>query len=75
MKTASANLFLLLTLLVTPLALLSQEKTPDPDKNPEQGGMVELGARGIWGDVYGRPDLPFTPPLKTSKYNVRHLRL
>src|SRR5438552_6263489 len=76
MKTARViNLFLLLILLVTPLALLGQEKSPDQEAVPGQGGMVELGARGIWGDVYGRPDLPFTPPLKTSKYNeYRDLR-
>ena len=37
--------------------------------------MIEAGYRGIWGEVYGRPDLPFDPSLKTSKYNeYRDLR-
>ena len=37
--------------------------------------MVEAGSRWSWGDVYGRPDLPFDPSLKTSKYNeYRDLR-
>jgi len=75
MKTATKNLFLLLTLLVTPLALLSQDKAPDAEKSASQGGMVEFGARVIGGEVYGRPDLPFDPSLKTSKFNeYRDLR-
>lgn len=32
-------------------------------------GSVDAGARDVWGDVYGRPDLPFTPALRTSDYN------
>ncbi len=32
-------------------------------------GRVEFGYRYFWGDVYGRPDLPFIPALKTSKLN------
>lgn len=76
MKTARVKIMLLLfTLLVTPLALLSQDKNPDESKNPDQGGMVEFGARAIGGEVYGRPDLPFDPSLKTSKFNeYRDLR-
>jgi hypothetical protein len=31
--------------------------------------MVEFGIRNFWGDVYGRPDLPFDPNLRTSKLN------
>ena len=31
--------------------------------------MVEFGIRNFWGDVYGRPDLPFEPNLRTSKLN------
>ena len=58
---------LLLTLLATQGAL-SQEKTPEAAKNPDQGGFIEFGARGVWGDVYGRPDLSFKPSLRTSKY-------
>jgi MtrB/PioB family decaheme-associated outer membrane protein len=69
MKTVTKNLFLLLTLLVTPLALLSQDKAPDAEKSASQGGMVEFGARVIGGEVYGRPDLPFDPSLRTSKFN------
>ena len=37
---------------------------------PEEGqGMIEFGGRSYWGDVYGRPDLPFKPNLATSKMN------
>lgn len=32
-------------------------------------GVVEIGVRGFWGDVYGRPDLPFQPALSSSKFN------
>ncbi|HWC16185.1 MAG TPA: MtrB/PioB family outer membrane beta-barrel protein, partial [Terriglobales bacterium] len=31
--------------------------------------MVEFGTRNFWGDVSGRPDLPFNPNLRTSKLN------
>ena len=69
MKTRAKNPFLLLTLLMTPAALFSQ------DQPPPVAGVVELGSRWSWGDVYGRPDLPFDPSLKTSKYNeYRDLR-
>jgi MtrB/PioB family decaheme-associated outer membrane protein len=69
MKTARTKiLFLLLTLLIAPAALFSQDERPDR-------GVVELGSRWSWGDVYGRPDLPFQPSLKTSKYSeYRDLR-
>jgi MtrB/PioB family decaheme-associated outer membrane protein len=33
------------------------------------GGQIEFGVRTFWGDVYGRPDLPFKPDLATSKLN------
>jgi hypothetical protein len=36
---------------------------------PANHGSVEFGARGVWGDVYGRPDLPFNPSIDNSKYN------
>jgi MtrB/PioB family decaheme-associated outer membrane protein len=70
MKTARAKfLLLLLTLLIAPVALFTQ------DQQPPVAGVVELGSRWTWGDVYGRPDLPFDPSLKTSKYNeYRDLR-
>ena len=69
MKTRAKIPFLLLILLMTPAALFSQ------DQPPPVAGVVELGSRWSWGDVYGRPDLPFDPSLKTSKYNeYRDLR-
>jgi MtrB/PioB family decaheme-associated outer membrane protein len=80
MKTdRTKKLFLLLTLLVTPLGLFSQEQSPEAksaeEKNPDAIGMVEFGGRTSWGQVYGRPDLPFDPSLKTSKYEeYRDLR-
>ena len=59
---------ILLMLLVTPAMVSGQ------DQRPERG-MVEAGSRWSWGDVYGRPDLPFTPELKNSKFNeYRDLR-
>ena len=82
MKNARrTNLILLFVLLVAPLALIgqdkgaeSQEKGSDESKRP-QVGIVEFGARGTWGEVYGRPDLPFTPSLRKSKYEeYRDLR-
>ena len=81
------NIFLLLTLLMTPLFLFSQDTASDQKKSsaeaqspaepesPDHGGMVEFGARTSFGEVYGRPDLPFKPSLKTSKYEeYRDLR-
>lgn len=53
---------LLLVVLGIAGAVLAQ------DRPPEQG-MIDVGARGVWGDVYGRPDLPFRPALRTSKFN------
>src|SRR4051812_4895032 len=65
-------LSLMLALLMAP-ASFSQDKDRDKEKENDQphpvGGVVELGSRWSWGDVYGRPDLPFDPSLKTSKYN------
>jgi hypothetical protein len=62
MKTATQKItFVLLVLLLVPAVFLGQ------DQRPERG-MVEFGSRWSWGDVYGRPDLPFQPSLKTSKY-------
>jgi len=73
-KTAGTKrLSLMLALLITPAALFSQNK--DNDQPSPVGGVVELGSRWSCGDVYGRPDLPFDPSLKTSKYNeYRDLR-
>ncbi|HWY68697.1 MAG TPA: MtrB/PioB family outer membrane beta-barrel protein [Terriglobales bacterium] len=39
-------------------------------ESPVSGhNMVEFGVRNYWGNVYGRPDLPFNPNLRTSKLN------
>src|SRR5262245_10010357 len=45
------------------------ESTPERLPSESQGGQVEFGFRTFWGDVYGRPDLPFKPDLATSKLN------
>lgn len=68
--------------LLVPWTLWSQDKPPEPagapaakaesqpaDTEEPDKGFVEFGVRHIWGDVYGRPDLPFRPDIKTSKYN------
>src|ERR1700693_3114824 len=70
MKTARTKcLSLMLALLMAPVALFSQ------DQPPPVAGVVEMGSRWSWGDVYGRPDRPFAPSLKTSNYNeYRDLR-
>lgn len=57
----NAALLALLSLLFVP-ALYAQDEPP-------QKGSVEFGVRRVWGDVYGRPDLPFTPDINTSKFN------
>jgi MtrB/PioB family decaheme-associated outer membrane protein len=46
----------------------TQGKTQTVDKDSNHG-YVDFGARFATGDVYGRPDLPFDPVLKTSKFN------
>jgi hypothetical protein len=61
-KTAELAIFILLTLLLSPQRFLAQDKDPD-------NGSVEFGVRFATGDVYGRPELPFNPPLKTSEFN------
>ena len=59
--------------MVAVLALLSVPvvlgQDPSQDQKDQIKGSIELGVRNTWGDVYGRPDLPFTPSLKTSKFN------
>ena len=60
--------WVLLALLLLPAGVVGQEQTPER-------GSVEFGVRHFWGDVYGRPDLPFSPALGTSKFNeYRDLR-
>src|SRR5215470_19067196 len=46
-----------------------QDKVPVPAMDKAEHGYVDFGARFATGDVYGRPDLPFSPVLKTSKFN------
>src|SRR5690349_6677082 len=72
MRTALAKIeLLLLAFLMGSTMMLGQEQ---PGEQVERG-MVEAGTRWSWGQVYGRPDLPFTPDLKTSKYEeYRDLR-
>ncbi|HEY1263464.1 MAG TPA: MtrB/PioB family outer membrane beta-barrel protein [Terriglobales bacterium] len=70
MKKASRKTGLLLLVLVLAQAGLWAQEAAPPLR-----GMVEAGTRWSGGDVYGRPDLPFSPELKTSKYEeYRDLR-
>jgi len=55
-------------LLVIPALLSFPVGTFSQDKDTEHGS-VEFGVRFATGDVYGRPDLPFQPSLKTSQFN------
>lgn len=61
-KSSSLAIFAFFTLLLFPTAFLAQDKE-------NQVGSVEFGVRFATGDVYGRPDLPFTPGLKSSQFN------
>ena len=60
--TNQSRWLLLLALLLAPAVALGQEERPER-------GSVEFGFRNVWGDVFGRPDLPFKPDLETSKFN------
>src|SRR5215470_18201414 len=68
------NRFSKLALLLLSLPSLAlgqtptQGKTQTVDKDTNHG-YVDFGVRFATGDVYGRPDLPFDPVLKTSKFN------
>jgi hypothetical protein len=62
------TIVVLLVFLLAPALLFSQEQTAQKEE-PPQHGSVEFGVRHVMGDVYGRPDLPFTPDVKTSKFN------
>ncbi len=65
MKNKKSNIIALLAvlaILVFPAAVFAQEVTPEH-------GTVELGVRGISGEVDGRPDLSVRPNLFTSKLN------
>src|SRR5215470_285169 len=70
----------LVLLVPTGIGQDKDDKKKDQDKGTEQPaaemqadeserGMVEFGGRAFTGDVYGRPDLPYTPDLKTSHLN------
>jgi MtrB/PioB family decaheme-associated outer membrane protein len=65
MTTMKIPMIMLVTLLLVPSAIFGQTDKQSTD----QHGSVEFGVRHVWGDVYGRPDLPFTPDLFTSKLN------
>src|ERR1700733_2091890 len=70
MKTVGVQTTVLLFTLLAACLSVGAQDAAVPDH-----GVVEAGARTSWGDVYGRPDLPFDPSLKTSKYNeYRDLR-
>jgi hypothetical protein len=45
------------------------ESSPEGLSSETEGGQIEFGFRTFWGDVYGRPNLPFRPNLGTSKLN------
>lgn len=47
----------------------AQEPAAEIVEPAEERSYIEFGARGYFGDVYGRPDLPFKPSLSTSKLN------
>jgi len=47
----------------------NQQGQAKPDDKEADHGFVDFGVRFATGDVYGRPDLPFSPSLKTSKFN------
>src|SRR5438876_12364556 len=70
--------FIMMLLLVR--SGMAQDAKKDEGQKEKQGpaepispeaerGPIEFGARTFWGDVYGRPDLPFKPDLATSKFN------
>lgn len=61
----STALFLVPCLL---LAQAQQGQQGQDDKETDHG-FVDFGVRFATGDVYGRPDLPFNPPVSTSKFN------
>jgi MtrB/PioB family decaheme-associated outer membrane protein len=61
------TILVLLALLLVPSLLFSQEQPAPPA--PPSHGSVEFGVRHVSGDVYGRPDLPFSPDVITSKFN------
>src|SRR5215813_3930786 len=72
MKNAT-RFVVLLGLLLVPLFGYAQEKEKDKKETTDNiqtiRGHVEFGGRGLFGEVFGRPDLPFDPKLRDSKLN------
>src|ERR1700741_4454140 len=62
-KTAELAILAVLTLLAFSYRALGQN-----DQEADHG-TVDFGVRFAKGDVYGRPDLPFQPSLKSSQFN------
>jgi MtrB/PioB family decaheme-associated outer membrane protein len=58
-----------LAIFGTAAATFAQEPSASSSEPELQRGVAEFGFRTFWGEVYGRPDLPFQPRLKTSKLN------
>ncbi len=61
-KLAELLVFALSAVFLFPQRSFAQDQKQDI-------GEVEFGIRMATGDVYGRPDLPFSPGLKTSQFN------
>jgi len=73
-----AKLFILAIMTFLPVrAATGQEPKLESKQEPAsevlpteiERGPIEFGVRTFWGNVYGRPDLPFTPDLAISKLN------
>jgi 3D (Asp-Asp-Asp) domain-containing protein len=58
----------LVILAVFSLLLFSYRALGQDNKDADHGS-AEFGVRVATGDVYGRPDLPFQPSLKSSQFN------
>ena len=62
-KTAELAILAVLTLVAFPY------RVPAQDNKDADHGTVDFGVRLANGEVYGRPDLPFQPSLKSSQFN------
>jgi MtrB/PioB family decaheme-associated outer membrane protein len=80
MKTTKTTIILALALLLFATVARAQDATKpattpgssadtNADNAKPERGTVEFGLRQVWGDVYGRPDLPFKQGIQNSKYN------
>ena len=59
-------------ILLAPMGVLAQDSSNEPNGgnvSEADHRTVDFGVRFATGDVDGRPDLPFQPGLKTSKFN------